>query len=289
MTNVWRWNNGGLGFSSDGYYGTFGTAITQNGAIVADFITTGILNANLIKTGLLQSTNGKTEINMTDGTFNFGDGGMIYDGTNLTLGSGATITSPTITAGTIASSSISAGTITGASISAGTISGVSITGGSITGTLIRTSNTSNFTMLYDQYTSYYHLNSLRLKIGFDTVNNYPSMQLYGLDEQVVGSIVGGGSSASLDGNWTVEAGSGFYMYGSTNLATQSWVSSNYTSYSFVASNYTQFLGDIVYLPNNCYLECLTNRLILHANAGSYLDIRDTGTWVYAKDGTSKQL
>lgn len=45
MTNLWRWNNGGLGFSSDGYYGTFGTAITADGHIVADFIQTGVLRA----------------------------------------------------------------------------------------------------------------------------------------------------------------------------------------------------------------------------------------------------
>lgn len=70
-TNVWRWNAGGLGHSSTGYYGTYGTAITQDGAIVADFITTGVLNAALIKTGILKSFNGKSWINMEDGTFNF--------------------------------------------------------------------------------------------------------------------------------------------------------------------------------------------------------------------------
>lgn len=69
MTNVWRWNNGGLGFSSTGYYGEFGTAITNDGKIVADFITTGVLNAALIKTGLLQSINGVTTINMETGRF----------------------------------------------------------------------------------------------------------------------------------------------------------------------------------------------------------------------------
>ena len=53
MINVWRFNNGGLGHSKTGYYGEFGTAITQDGQIVADFITTGVLNAGLIKTGLL--------------------------------------------------------------------------------------------------------------------------------------------------------------------------------------------------------------------------------------------
>lgn len=48
---VWRWNNGGLGYSSTGYNGPYGTAITQDGAIVASFITAGALNANIIKTG----------------------------------------------------------------------------------------------------------------------------------------------------------------------------------------------------------------------------------------------
>lgn len=47
-TKVWRWNSGGLGYSSTGYEGTYTTAITQDGAIVADFITTGTLNAALI-------------------------------------------------------------------------------------------------------------------------------------------------------------------------------------------------------------------------------------------------
>jgi len=47
-TKVWRWNSGGLGYSSTGYAGTYTTAITQDGAIVADFITTGTLDAELI-------------------------------------------------------------------------------------------------------------------------------------------------------------------------------------------------------------------------------------------------
>ena len=47
-TKVWRWNSGGLGYSSTGYNGTYTTAITQDGAIVADFVTTGTLDASLI-------------------------------------------------------------------------------------------------------------------------------------------------------------------------------------------------------------------------------------------------
>ncbi len=51
--NVWRWNSGGLGYSSTGYNGSYATAITQDGKIVADFITTGTMLANIIKGGTL--------------------------------------------------------------------------------------------------------------------------------------------------------------------------------------------------------------------------------------------
>lgn len=42
---LWRWNEGGLGFSRNGYAGPYELAMTNNGAIVADRITTGILKA----------------------------------------------------------------------------------------------------------------------------------------------------------------------------------------------------------------------------------------------------
>lgn len=56
---VWRWNNGGLGFSKTGYNGPYSTAITQDGAIVANFITIGTLIGNLIKTGRIESHDGR--------------------------------------------------------------------------------------------------------------------------------------------------------------------------------------------------------------------------------------
>lgn len=46
---VWRWNLGGLGYSSTGVDGEYGTAITQDGAIVANYITAGILSGILIQ------------------------------------------------------------------------------------------------------------------------------------------------------------------------------------------------------------------------------------------------
>ena len=66
-TKVWRWNSGGLGYSPNGYNGPYTTAITQGGAIVADFITSGILNAAVITAGILQSANGETSINLDTG------------------------------------------------------------------------------------------------------------------------------------------------------------------------------------------------------------------------------
>ena len=48
-TNVWRFGLGGIGFSSNGYEGPFGTAMTMDGQINADFITTGKLSVERIE------------------------------------------------------------------------------------------------------------------------------------------------------------------------------------------------------------------------------------------------
>ena len=66
-TKVWRWNKNGLGYSSNGYAGTYGLAMTADGAIVADFITTGTLTANIIKAGILEDINHNSYFNLTTG------------------------------------------------------------------------------------------------------------------------------------------------------------------------------------------------------------------------------
>jgi len=78
-TKVWRWNEGGLGYSGTGYNGPFETAITADGHIVADFIDTGTLTASLIKTGTLTSKTGKLSIGIDDEVLNIG-GKIVYDG-----------------------------------------------------------------------------------------------------------------------------------------------------------------------------------------------------------------
>lgn len=86
-TKVWRWNNGGLGYSSTGYNGPYTTAITQDGAIVANFITSGTLNCQLLNvinlaaqgvelSGKFTTTNGTYQAQLWAAAFN------ILDGTN---------------------------------------------------------------------------------------------------------------------------------------------------------------------------------------------------------------
>ena len=65
--NVWRWNVNGLGFSSKGYNGPYDTAITADGRIVADFITSGTLVANIIKAGTISSVDGSSFWNLDTG------------------------------------------------------------------------------------------------------------------------------------------------------------------------------------------------------------------------------
>ena len=67
--NVWRWNNGGFGFSGTGYNGPYTTAITQDGHIVADFIDAGTLTANIMRAGILQDMKGLNFWDMETGEF----------------------------------------------------------------------------------------------------------------------------------------------------------------------------------------------------------------------------
>ena len=65
---VWRFNLSGFGYSSNGYEGPFTTAITRDGSIVADFITTGSMDAARITAGILQSKDGRFLIDLTANT-----------------------------------------------------------------------------------------------------------------------------------------------------------------------------------------------------------------------------
>ncbi len=65
--NVIRLNKNGIAFSNTGYDGTYRTAWTIDSNFVADFITTGTLDAELIKTGLLKGKQGDSYWNLDTG------------------------------------------------------------------------------------------------------------------------------------------------------------------------------------------------------------------------------
>lgn len=67
--NVLRLNLNGIGFSTTGYDGPFDTAWTIDSHFVADFITTGNLNASLLTLGVLQSNDGNIRFDLEAGTF----------------------------------------------------------------------------------------------------------------------------------------------------------------------------------------------------------------------------
>lgn len=81
--NIWRWNLGGLGFSSNGINGPYKLAITQDGSFVADFITAGTLSAIVI-----QSLDGKSKWNLSTGEMN------LYNTRITTSSTGNTYTTP---------------------------------------------------------------------------------------------------------------------------------------------------------------------------------------------------
>lgn len=80
-TKLWRWNSSGLGYSKSGYNGTYETAMTKDGQIVADMITTGVLRAidiiGVTITGAMiisQRANSDYKIVLNGGNLNFNRG-----------------------------------------------------------------------------------------------------------------------------------------------------------------------------------------------------------------------
>lgn len=65
--HVLRINMNGIGFSSDGIDGPYNTAWTLDGSFVADYITSGTLDANLIRAGIIRDLAGKNWWNLDTG------------------------------------------------------------------------------------------------------------------------------------------------------------------------------------------------------------------------------
>ena len=84
-TKIWRWNINGLGYSSTGYEGQYNLAMTMDGAIVADRITTGTMSADRIRGGtLLTISSSDYWIKLVDGDIIGGHGSEEYGRINTT-------------------------------------------------------------------------------------------------------------------------------------------------------------------------------------------------------------
>lgn len=82
----WRWNKNGLGYSPTGYSGTYETAITADGEIVADFITAGTLTADIIRAGVLSSAQGNSYFNLDSGLIHTANAEIV--GGSISIGGG---------------------------------------------------------------------------------------------------------------------------------------------------------------------------------------------------------
>lgn len=114
---VWRFNLSGFGYSSNGYEGPFTTAITRDGSIVADFITTGSMDAARITAGILQSKDGRFLIDLTANTITMknpsGTTVFSFDGNgNLTINGEITAKSGSIAGFTIHGNRLEGGSCT---------------------------------------------------------------------------------------------------------------------------------------------------------------------------------
>lgn len=87
--HVWRWNSGGLGHSSQGYNGPYDdVAITMDGKINANAIAVGVLNAAIIKAGVLSDLAGNNSWDMTSGALTMTTGSINIGNGNFAVTNG---------------------------------------------------------------------------------------------------------------------------------------------------------------------------------------------------------
>lgn len=81
---LWKWNMNGFGYSKDGGK-TFGLAMTMDGSIVADYITSGVLNADVIRAGVLKDYGGNFSLDFTTGKLTMKKGSINIGNGNFTV------------------------------------------------------------------------------------------------------------------------------------------------------------------------------------------------------------
>lgn len=149
---VWRFNLSGFGYSSNGYEGPYTTAITRDGSIVADFITTGSMDAARITAGILKSKDDRFLIDLTANTITMknpsGKTVFAFDGNgNLTI------------SGTVYAS---AGEFTGKiTANSGSIAGFTINGNNLSGSKVQ--------LYSDDYNGCIKLGGIEISGGYNSM------------------------------------------------------------------------------------------------------------------------
>lgn len=139
-TKVWRWNAAGLGYSSEGYDGPYGLAITADGQIVANFVNTGTLDAAEVNVINLNASNISTGTLSADyisgGTLKLG-GSSNTNGVLEIYNASGTLIGKWDKDGIVANTGSFSGTLNAAS---GTINNVTATNLTVNGGTINLSN-----------------------------------------------------------------------------------------------------------------------------------------------------
>lgn len=254
-TKVWRWNINGLGYSSNGYAGTYQTAIDMNGGIATWFIDTVRLNADNITAGTLTGR----VINNGSGTF--------YVDANGNL--------------TAAAATISGGSITGSLAFSGSITATNLSGDSIKitpQTFMNTALTGDFSQLFPRSVTFQKSDATFY--GYLQASQYDSfMELYapaglrlvspsvtmGSHTSAVGSIV----SEVVTTNFSLAAQSGAASHIlDINIPAGAWVILGSIRFAAVSSEAYQVLT--ISTQSGHYLSAWRSDLVTMPNKDSQL-------------------
>lgn len=226
---VVRINKNGIGFSHNGIIGPYSVAITIDGHIVADFMDTGTMTANIVKAGVLSNTNGRISINMETGAINF-DSDLTYNPTTrvLKIGGTAVIDAVTIKEGTLDSARIgdlSANKIKGGAIDANSYA--------INGVDIRNMNANNMTSgTVGRPYDYGDLNNTSTRtqingsnVSFTSNSSYISIR----DTGGRGEVTVNGTIGATGSGYYYEMNSGGYYGGTSKNSARAMMQTNGTS------------------------------------------------------------
>ena len=187
------------------------------------------------------------------------------------------------------------GSIVGKFITALVISGNQINGGTISGVNIKTSNTVNYLLLHDQFIDFYNGATKVGTMGYVADLRYGGSYDFGLKGANCSftSYANSGGFDLRSIGWNYFWGNcdfrGQITMAGDDVAGHNWTETNFVqNWQLANFNYLKPVGNIVNLPNGCYLECLAGRLILHANSTNYISV-GSGTMIVVEDGASRPV